>query len=156
MLESLKGQLADWKYARSNTVKFLNQLSDEELNKQLPRKTFVTIYEQIAEMAWVQRCFLKAIEAKTLENTDWDIPVYATKNELLEQMKQFDLEMEQVLEKCDGTEVVDWFGHCKNINEHVSSMQSHEMMHLGQIIAFCHALGIDIPQDITKAMHLTG
>jgi len=156
MIESLKGQLADWKYARANTIRFLNQLSDEELNIQLPRKTFVTIYEQIVEMAWVQRCFLKAIGTKTMEDMDWNAPVYATKNELLEQMKQFDLDMEQILEKCDGTEEVDWFDHRKNINEHLSHLQSHEMMHLGQIIAFCHALDINIPLDITKAMYLTG
>lgn len=66
MIIALKGQLADWKYARTNTIRFLEQLSDENLNKKLPRKTFVTIYEQIIEMAWVQRCFLKAIEVKTL------------------------------------------------------------------------------------------
>ena len=153
---ALKGQLADWKYARSNTVRFLEQLSDEDLNKQLPRKTFVTIYKQIIEMAWVQRCFIKAIEAKTLDDMDWDAPTFATKGELIEQMAQFDIKMEQVLENCDGTESVDWFGYNKGINEHISSMQSHEMMHLGQIIAFCHALGISIPQEITKSMHLTG
>jgi len=156
MISSLKGQLADWKYARSNTVRFLQQLSDEALSKQLPRATFVTIYDQIVEMAWVQRCFLKAIDTKTLDGMDWDAPIFATKKELLEQMAQFDVYMEQVLEKCDGSEAVDWFGYSKNIHEHISSLQSHEMMHLGQIIAFCHALDINIPQDVTKSMHLTG
>ncbi|MCL2427249.1 MAG: hypothetical protein FWD05_13050 [Oscillospiraceae bacterium] len=156
MIISLKGQMADWKYARGNTIRFLEQLSEEDLYKQLPRKTFVTIYDQIVEMAWVQRCFLKAIETKTLEGMDWDAPVFDTKIELLKQMAQFDARMEQILEKCIGTEEVDWFGHSKNINEHVSSLQSHEMMHLGQIIAFCHALNINIPLDVTKAMHLTG
>ena len=156
MITSLKGQLADWKYARGNTIRFLNQLNDEELNKRLPRETFVTICEQIVEMAWVQRCFVKAIKMKTLEGMDWEAPAYSTKNELLEQMEKFDKEMEQILGECHGTEEVDWFGYRKNINEHISSLQSHEMMHLGQIIAFCHALGIGIPQDISKSMHLTG
>ena len=156
MITSLKGQLADWKYARGNTIRFLKQLSDEDLNKKLPRKTYETIYEQIAEMAWVQRCFLKAIETKTLKGMDWEASVFETKSKLLEQMVQFDRDMVQVLEKCDGTEEIDWFGNMKNINEHVSSMQSHEMMHLGQIIAFCHALDINIPRDVTKSMHLTG
>jgi len=156
MITSLIGQLADWKYARGNTIRFLEQLSDEELNKQLPRKTFVTIFEQIAEMAWIQRCFLKAIETRTLEDMDWDVPTFVTKNELFDQMVQFDDKMEKILERCDGSEEVDWFGYKKNINEHVSSMQSHEMMHLGQIIAFCHALEINTPLGVTKSMHLTG
>ncbi|MCL2377205.1 MAG: DinB family protein [Defluviitaleaceae bacterium] len=156
MIISLKGQLADWKYARGNTVRFLEQLSDEDLKRLLPRKTFVTIYDQIVEMAWVQRCFLKAIETKTLNDMDWAAPDIATKAELLKQMAQFDEQMEQALEKCDGTEEIYWFDHNKNINEHVSCMQSHEMMHLGQIIAFCHGLGINIPEDVRKSMHLTG
>ncbi|MCL2528166.1 MAG: DinB family protein [Defluviitaleaceae bacterium] len=156
MTLSLKGQLADWKYARGNTIRFLQQLTDKDLNRQLPRKTFVTIYQQIIEMAWVQRCFTKAIDAKTLNDMDWESPAYATKEELLEQMALFDERMIQILEKCDGTEEIDWFGQSKNINEHISSLQSHEMMHLGQIIAFCHCLGISIPQDVSKSMHLTG
>jgi len=156
MITSLKGQLADWKYARGNTICFLQQLSDDNLNKQLPRKTFQTIYAQIVEMAWVQRCFLKAITTKTLKDMDWDAPTFATKDELLEKMEQFDADMINILEKCNGTEEIEWYGYNKNINEHVSSMQSHEMMHLGQIIAFCHALDIGIPQDVTKSMHLTG
>ena len=156
MISSLKGQLADWKYARENTIRFLQQLTDQDLNRQLPRKTFVTIYQQIIEMAWVQRCFTKAIETRTLNEMDWEAPAYATKDELLAHMALFDERMIQVLEKCDGTEEIDWFGQSKNINEHVSSLQSHEMMHLGQIIAFCHGLGINIPQDISKSMHLTG
>jgi len=155
MITSIKGQLADWKYARANTLRFLNQLSDEELKKPLPRETFTTIYEQIIEMAWVQRCFVKAISAKTLEGMDWEAPTYATKDELIKQMAQFDIDMTRVLDECDGTEYVDWFGNIKSLNEHISSLQSHEMMHLGQIIAFCHALGICIPPEVTRAMHLT-
>ena len=156
MITSIKGQLADWKYARGNTIRFLQQLSDDDLHKKLPRKTFDTIYEQIAEMAWVQRCFTKAIEQKSFNDVDWTAPIFDTKATLLEQMAQFDKQMEQVLEKCDGTEEIDWFDTIKNINQHLSTMQSHEMMHLGQIIAFCHALGINIPQDVTSSMHLTG
>jgi len=99
---------------------------------------------------------LAANVTKKLDGMDWTAPTFATKDELLQQMAQFDKEMEQALEKCDDTEEVDWFGQTKNINEHISSMQSHEMMHLGQIIAFCHVFGIDIPQDVAEAMHLTG
>ena len=156
MITSIRGQLADWNYARGNTIRFLEQLSNEDLHKTLPRKTFDTFFKQIAEMAWVQRCFVKAIEQKTMDGLDWVLPAYESKEELLGQMLQFDQEMQHVLETCDGTEEVDWYGEVKNINEHVSSLQSHEMMHLGQMIAFCHALDIKIPQDVTQSMHLTG
>ncbi|MCL2856055.1 MAG: DinB family protein [Defluviitaleaceae bacterium] len=156
MIKPLQGQFADWQYARGNTIRFLELLSDEDLNKKLPRKTFTTIYEQIAEMAWAQRCFLKAVEAKTIADMDWATPTFATKDDLLGEMKKFDAKMLEIFEACDGTEEVDWYGSSKSIYEHISSLQSHEMMHLGQITAFCYCLGIEIPQEINKSMFLTG
>jgi len=156
MITSLKGQLADWKYARGNTIRFLELLSEEDLHKQLPRKTFTSIFGQIAEMAWVQRCFLKGLEAGNMDNMDWPTPAYASKEDLLAAMAQFDAQMQDMLANCDGTEEIAWYGSKKGINEFISHLQSHEMMHLGQITAFCYALGIDIPQEINKNMHLSG
>ncbi|MCL2349851.1 MAG: DinB family protein [Defluviitaleaceae bacterium] len=155
MIISLKSQLEAWKYERANTVRFLTQLSDEDLKKQLPRKTYTTIFEQIEEMAKVQRALVEGIEKKTLDDVEWDVPVFTDKADLIEKMAQFDAQMEKALEKCDGTEEVDWFGEKKNIHGHLAIMQNHEMMHLGQIIAFCNALDIEIPQEIREAMHLS-
>ena len=104
MIISLKAQLNDWKYARGNTIRFLQELSDSDLQKELPRATFTTIYDQIAEMAWVQRCFTKAIELKTFANMDWDTPAYASKSDMLADMAKFDAYMEQALEGCGGEE----------------------------------------------------
>ncbi|MCL2170464.1 MAG: DinB family protein [Defluviitaleaceae bacterium] len=156
MITSLQSQFKIWSYARANTIRFLTQLSDSELGVQLPRKTFVTIFEQIAEMVWVQKCFLDGIEAGQMNDTDWTVPVFGSKANLFAEMTRLDGKMAELLERCDGTEEVFWNNRSRNIHEVVSLMQMHETMHLGQIIAFCHALGIDIPQDVTKALFLTG
>ncbi|MCL2854329.1 MAG: DinB family protein [Defluviitaleaceae bacterium] len=155
MIKSLKEQLENWGAARGSTICFLQQLSDGELRKPLPRKTFTTIFEQIAEMAWVQHGLINALEAKTLDVVDWNIPAF-TKDELLAFMASTDARMADLLEKCDGTEEVDWFGESKGVHGHLAIICEHEMMHLGQIHAFCWCLGIQIPQDVRKAMHLTG
>jgi len=156
MITSLQSQFKIWSYARANTIRFLEQLSDSDLDKQLPRKTFVTIFEQIAEMVWVQKCFVDGIEVGEMDGADWTVPDFGGKDEMLAQMARLDKKMEELLNKCDGTEEVFWNNRSRNIHEVVSLMQMHETMHLGQIIAFCHALGIDIPQDVTKALFLTG
>ena len=156
MIESLQGQFRIWAYARRNTIRFLEQLSESDLKNHLPRKTFATIFEQIAEMAWVQKCFVDGIETGEMDSTDWTVPAFEGRDGLLEQMKLFDEKMERVLAGCDGTEVVTWSGRGRNVHEAVSLMLMHETMHLGQIIAFCHSLGIGIPEDVTKAMFLTG
>ena len=156
MIPSLKGQLADWQYARQNTITFLQQLTPAQLQQPLPRQTFTTLWEQMIEMAWVQHCFMAAVATGTLNGTNWEAPHYPTKEDLLAAMATFDQEMITILENCTGNETIDWFGEEKSIFQHLSSLQSHEMMHLGQIIAFCHALDIPIPADVTKSMHLTG
>jgi len=43
MIESLKALLADWKQTRGITLAFLNELSDSDLDKPLPRKKLNTI-----------------------------------------------------------------------------------------------------------------
>ena len=81
MIDSLKGQLANWNYTRGITLKFISALSDGDLDKRLPRKELNTIRLQVEELA---------------------------------------------------------------------------MMHIGQVVAFCYATGIHIPDEITETMALDG
>ena len=50
----------------------------------------------------------------------------------------------------------DLFGNKHNIHQHICAMISHEMMHIGQVVAFCYAVGITIPDDIVETMALDG
>ena len=155
MLTSLQGQFAIWSYARRNTVHFLAQLSDTDLLKKLPRKTFATIFEQIAEMAWVQKCFVEGIGSGEMDSTNWNVPAFKAKDELFTLLNDTDEKMKNLLEKCSGNEEVAWNSNSRNVHEVVSLMIMHETMHLGQIIAFCNALGIVVPEDIVKGLFLT-
>ncbi|MCL2637804.1 MAG: hypothetical protein FWD48_05470, partial [Oscillospiraceae bacterium] len=64
--------------------------------------------------------------------------------------------LEAQLEQFTGCEKNVWFGDEWNIHQHISAMIGHEQMHIGQIIAFCYATGIDIPDNITNTMALSG
>jgi hypothetical protein len=71
-------------------------------------------------------------------------------------MKALDEKLEEKLNSMTGNECVDWFGEKYNIHRHICAMISHEMMHVGQVVAFCYAVNIDIPSDIVETMALDG
>ena len=51
MINSLKGQLADWRHTRGITLKFISELDDSDLDKKLPRKELNTIRLQVEELS---------------------------------------------------------------------------------------------------------
>jgi hypothetical protein len=110
---------------------------------------------QIEELAQIQGHYVKALTTKQIEfagNPAKD----TSKQGLAEIMAELDKEMEETLDSFYGHETIDWFGSPKNIHEHISAMIGHEQMHIGQIIAFCYATGILIPDSITNIMALDG
>lgn len=155
MINSLKGQLADWNYARGLTLKFISELSDAGLDKKLPRKELNTIRLQAEELAMMQENWVNAIATKSM-NFDAEPLADKSKQGLVAKFAELDKKLEESLACFDGSEAIDWFGEEKSIHEHVSSMIGHEMMHIGQIIAFCYATGIYIPDEITETMALDG
>ena len=155
MTNALKAQLLDWKYTRGITLKFLSELSDDDLDKKLPRKNLNTIRAQIEELAWVQQNFIDGIVTKKM---DFSEIAYADKSKqgLAKKLAELDDELMDTLKSVDGTEMIDWYGEQSNIHGHISSMIGHEYMHIGQIVAFCYATGIDIPAEIVETMALDG
>jgi len=163
MVISLKALLNDWKYGRSIILAFLEELSEEDLTKELPRKKQNTIRLQIEELVWIQRDFLDALSTKKLTFTEEKNLVSVNslpKHEIKGIMGDLDAKLENILRTSTGNEIIDhsgstWHGGgMKNIHEHISILLGHEQMHIGQIIGFCHAVGIDIPQSIVTKMML--
>jgi len=155
MISSLNGQLQDWKYARGITLKFISELSDSDLDKQLPRKNYNTIRLHMEELARIQSYYINALTTKAMSfggNPVQD----KSKQGLIEIMSELDEKLENALNTLSGEESIAWHSRAKNIHEHLSAMISHEMMHIGQIIAFCYATGIHIPDEVTNIMALDG
>ena len=75
---------------------------------------------------------------------------------LVETMAKLDERLEKSLEQLDGTEAIEFFGEKMNVHQMISMMTGHEQMHIGQIIAFCYATGIKIPDSIVEQMALEG
>ena len=157
MIESLKALLADWKETRSITIGFLEELSDADLDKKLPRNVLNTIRLQAYELTLGQRGFVDSLTTKAVVFGDEYLNYESLPTEvLLKRMAELDTELEKSLELMDGTETIDYFGEQRNIHQILSTMIGHESMHIGQIIAFCYATGIEIPQSISEPMALEG
>jgi uncharacterized damage-inducible protein DinB len=156
MVESLKALLADWKLTRSIILGFLEELSDADLDKKLPRKVLNTIRLQAYELTLFQRDIVDSLATKKVIFEEEYIYKNLPKEALVERMAELDANLEKALETMDGTEIIDYYGEQQNIHQIFSMMIGHENMHCGQIIAFCYATGIEIPESIAEPMALEG
>lgn len=50
----------DWRYLRNNTKAFINELTDEELNRKMPRPGIDTFMKHFEEMCDVEQAYLDA------------------------------------------------------------------------------------------------
>jgi hypothetical protein len=78
------------------------------------------------------------------------------KQALVDRMAELDAKLEKTLGLLKGTEMLDYYGEQRNVHQIISMMAGHEQMHIGQIIAFCYATGIEIPASISESMALEG
>ena len=156
MIESLKALLADWKETRSVTLNFITKLSDADLDKKLPRNVLNTIRLQAHELTLFQRDVVNALPTDVLAFEEEYKYENWPRQALLDKMAELDAQLEKSLELMDGTEIFDYYGEKRNIHQILSMMSGHEQMHIGQIIAFCYATGIKIPDSITETMALEG
>ncbi|MCL2426810.1 MAG: DinB family protein [Oscillospiraceae bacterium] len=156
MTESLQALLADWKQTRSITLGFIDELSDADLDKALPRKVLNTIRLKAYELTLFQRDVINSLATKVLEYEEEYLYKNLSKQTLIGRMAELDAQLEEALELLDGTEIIDYYGQKQNVHQIISMMTGHENMHIGQIIAFCYATGIEIPKSISEPMALEG
>ncbi|MCL2356372.1 MAG: DinB family protein [Defluviitaleaceae bacterium] len=156
MTESLNALWADWKTTRSIISCFIDELSDADLDKILPRKVLNTIRLQAYELTLFQRDIVDSLSTGTVDfGTEYIYEVWS-KDALTKRMAELDAALEKKLETMNGTEIIDYYGEKYNVHRILSMLTGHENMHVGQIIAFCYATGIKIPESISEPMALEG
>ena len=129
-----------------------------DLDKKLPRKVLNTIRLHAYEVTLFQKDMIESLTTKVCHFDEADYAEYKSlpKQALIDRMAELDDKLEKSLEHMDGTEMIEYFGEPRNIHHIFATMIGHEQMHLGQIIAFCYATGIEIPANITEQMALEG
>jgi len=156
MIESLKALLADWKETRNITLAFLNELSDADLDKELPRKKLNTIRLQAYELTLFQRDIVNSLGTDKLAYEEEYKYINMPTKGIIERMGELDTQLEKAFESLTGNEIMEYYGDKRNVHQIISMLIGHESMHIGQIIAFCYATGIDIPASISEEMALEG
>ena len=156
MTESLQALLSEWKVTRKTTIGFLNELSDADLDKILPRKILNTIRLQTYELTLFQRDVVNSLGKDTFAFEEEYKYINMPTRDLIERMSELDTQLEKALELLNGTEIMDYYGEQQNVHQIIVMMIGHECMHIGQIIAFCYATGIEIPNSIVEPMALEG
>jgi len=156
MTESLKALLASWKETRNITLAFLNELSEADLDKILPRKKLNTIRLQAYELILFQRDIVNSLGTDSLAYEEEYQYVNMPTQDIISGMHELDARFEKALASLHGTEMMDYYGEQRNVHSIIAMMIGHEEMHIGQIIAFCYATEIKIPQIITENMALEG
>ncbi|RKD33423.1 hypothetical protein [Thermohalobacter berrensis] len=71
-------------------------------------------------------------------------------------MKLVDNSLKSALDNINKNKQIGWFGEKQLLPYHLSAMIAHETMHIGQIIAFCYTLDIDIPDYVKESWALSG
>jgi hypothetical protein len=156
MIESLKALWADWKVTRSVTLGFLEELSDADLDRSLPRKVLNTIRLQAYELTLFQKDVVNALGTDKLVYEEEYIYENLPTQDIIKRMNELDAQFEKALESLEGAEMMNYYGEQQNVHQIISMMNGHENMHIGQIIAFCYATGIEIPRSISEPMALEG
>jgi len=156
MIESLKALLAGWREVRSITFSFLNELSEADFDKKLPRKKLNTIRLQAYELTLFQRDIINSLGTSKLAYEEEYNYLNMPTQDIIARMTELDTQFEKALETLNGTEIMEYYGDQRNVHQIIAMMISHEEMHIGQIIAFCYATGIEIPQSIVEPMALEG
>ena len=156
MIESLKALLAGWKETRSITLAFLTELSDADLDRILPRKKLNTIRLQAYELTLFQRDIVNSLGTNMLAYEEEYKYVNMPTQDIIKIMTELDARFEKALESLSGSEIMDYYGEQRNVHQIIAMMIGHEEMHLGQIIAFCYATGIEIPASVSEPMALEG
>jgi len=155
MIDSIQALWNEWQYARNIGLSFLTNVDATDLQKKFPRKKLNTLLAQYNELYEIQQDYVDAIDSKSIQFTGRNLQLTSAV-ELMSKMKALDEKLEAKLNSLTGSEYVNWFGKEYNIHQHICAMISHEMMHVGQVVAFCYAVNIVIPSAIVEIMALDG
>jgi len=156
MIESLKALLESWNETRSIILGFLDELSDADLDKKLPRKMLNTIRLQAYELTLFQSDIVDSLSTKVVDFGEEYLYKNLQTQDLVKKMAELDAKLEKLLGSMDGTEIMDYYGEKQNVHQVISMLIGHEYMHVGQVIAFCYATGIEVPKSISEPMALEG
>lgn len=156
----LENLLSDWGDVRWNTTEFVKALGDKGLKKKLPRAGLNTFCKHFQEMIEAEEAYVKAIKLGTMNFDDMrgndDYPGDESAEDLLARMKKVDAALRSAVRSAPEGASIEWPGlGPKTVGSLLVNLVSHEMFHVGQLIAFCYATGVALPESLASAWFLS-
>ncbi len=159
MEKEIKAVYEEWSFARYNTKVFVEFLNKTDSNYILNRPGLDSTKKHFNEMIDIQNAYISALQTKilsyenTLSNDEYsDASSY---DAILMNMETSDEKMKNILETMTENDYVFSDGEKKSIVAHICALISHEMFHIGQLIGFCYAQNLEIPDEIREMWALS-
>lgn len=154
--------LKGWKETRQLTLDWIEALSVEQLNQELPRPGLNSYTKHIYEMGEVQEIYAAVLAGKepdmakvTSLTFESEKIIVKTKGELIQFLNECDGGFYEVVNGVkDWQEKVSVFGVEVPKFGVIELLIRHETLHHGQFIAFGYILGIQLPQSWIDAWAL--
>ncbi|WP_305139866.1 DinB family protein [Thomasclavelia cocleata] len=140
--------LVEWEFARENTIEIIKNLGNEGLNIELPRPGLNTFKKHFQEMMAIEESYINGIKTgkMTFCSNEEKYENLNTVQELLDNMKILDNELKTVMSNTDFNYEIKWeYGEIKTVASHLCALSTHELFHIGQMVAFMYVLNLSIP-----------
>lgn len=152
--------MGDWRFIRSQTVDFIGSLGDGELPMRLPRPGLDTFCKHFQEMLDVQDAYTTGILQGSMDFSNVadneDYKGGETADELVARAEEAEGRLLQALKGAKEDAEVEWPEEGrKMLVSHLANLCMHEAFHLGQLVAFCYATGVRLPEHIVTSWALS-
>jgi len=151
MTKEIDCALQEWEFARSNSVEFIKTLGNDGLKIKLPRPELDVFCKHFQEMISIQKLYINAIKVGEMlfDDMDEEFDGQATTDDLIKSMNELDEDLKRAISETDYSLEIKWDGgEIKTISSHLCALSTHEIFHIGQLVAFCYVAGIKLPQEI--------
>jgi hypothetical protein len=160
MDDNLKEVIAEWKFNQSVTIELIKGFNDKIIQKKLPRPGINTFCKHFQEMIGVQEAYIRGIETGKMDFSimpaDDKLDGKDTCKQLMKKIESIEKRFNRVVNTAKVKQKIQWSkDDSKALIAHITTLCTHEVLHQGQIVAFCYALNIPIPKYVVEMWSLT-
>jgi uncharacterized damage-inducible protein DinB len=144
----LDNALTAWLRHHNMTYSLLAQITEEQLQVQLPRPGLNTFAKHFEEMVHVQHDYARAFSTHILKFSEDNVYTGAySKQEIHGMMQEADLAIKNGIAACPVEQRIDIFGMQGTRADLVQTLLHHELFHHGQFSIFSYEMKFNLPQD---------
>lgn len=157
--KALLDLLTVWEETRWNSTEFIKSLGDEGLKKALPRPGLNTFCKHFQEMIDAQEVYVMAIEEGEMKFDAMmameDYSGEESAKNLLKRMEELDIKLVEAVKQATDDLMINWPDGEQSLVYTLSNLCVHEILHIGQLVAFCYPTRVPLPESIVESWFLS-